>query len=111
MNLRLAATSLFSVIVFIVLAMTTGLISANVQKLADRRGWDNFLVRWAEKLRWEDLRGLWWLWVILGSSGGIALAFWLTPLIAPIVPAPQSPSQTANPLNPAIEATTRLSSA
>jgi hypothetical protein len=71
MNLRAAATSVFG---FILLAMASGLISANVRKLADRHGWDNFLVRWAEELRWERLRSLWWLWLIFGLSGGVALA-------------------------------------
>ena len=81
MTLRAAATYLFSVIVFIVLAMTTGLISANVRKLADRHGWDNLLIRGAEQLRWERIRGLWWLWSIFGLSGGLALALWLTPFL------------------------------
>jgi hypothetical protein len=78
MNIRAAATSVF---VFILLAMASGLISANVRKLADKHGWDNFLVRCTEKLRWERLRGLWWLWSIFGLSGGVALTLWLTPLI------------------------------
>jgi hypothetical protein len=78
MNLRAAATSVF---VFILLAMASGLISANVRKLVDKHGWDNFLVRWTEELRWERLRRLWWLWSIFGLSGGVALALWLTPLI------------------------------
>ena len=79
MNLRTAATLLFGGIVFILSAMASGLISANVRKLADKHGWDNFLVRWTEKLRWERLRGLWWLWTIFGLTGGVALALWLTP--------------------------------
>jgi hypothetical protein len=78
MNIRTAATSVFG---FIVLAMTSALISANVRKLADKHGWDNLLVRSTEKLRWERLRGLWWLWSIFGLSGGVALTLWLTPLI------------------------------
>jgi hypothetical protein len=40
-----------------------------------------------EEWRWERLRGLWWLWSIFGLSGGVALALWLIPLLAPIVPA------------------------
>lgn len=60
MTLRVAATLLFALIVFIVPAMATGLISANVRKLADKHGWDNFLVRWTERLSWERVRGLWW---------------------------------------------------
>jgi hypothetical protein len=92
MTLRVAATSLFSVFVFIVLAMATGLISANVRKLADRYGWDNLLVRGAEKLRWERVRGLWWLWSISGLSGGVALALWLSPILAPVIPVTQEGS-------------------
>jgi hypothetical protein len=42
MNIRAAATSVFG---FILLAMASGLISANVRKLADKHGWDNFLAR------------------------------------------------------------------
>ena len=95
MNLRTAATLVFSGIVFILLAMASGLISANVRKLADKHGWDNFLVRWTEKLRWERLRGLWWLWSIFGLSGGVALALWVTPLIGvrTVPPTATSPSE------------------
>jgi hypothetical protein len=57
MIVRAAATLVFGFIGFILLVMASGLISANVQKLADKHGWDNFLVRWTEKLRWERLRG------------------------------------------------------
>jgi len=78
MNLRAAVTSVFG---FILFAMASGLISANVRKLADKHGWDNFLVRWAEKLCWERLRGLWWLWAIFGLSAGVALVLWLFPLL------------------------------
>jgi hypothetical protein len=78
MNLRTAATSVFS---FILLAMVSGLISANVRKFADKHGWDNVLVRSTEKLRWERVRGLWWFWSIFGVSGGVALVLWVTPLV------------------------------
>jgi hypothetical protein len=78
MNIRAAATSVSA---FIFLAVVSALITANVGKLADKHGWDNFLVRWTEKLLWERLRGLWWLWSIFGLSVGIALALWLTPQI------------------------------
>jgi hypothetical protein len=65
MNIRNAATLVFGVILFILTAMATGFISANVRKLADKHGWDNFLIRWTEKLRWERLRRPWWLWSLL----------------------------------------------
>jgi hypothetical protein len=80
MSLRVVvATSVFGVLTFAVSAMATGLISANVRKLADKNGWDNFLVRGTDKLRWERVRGLWWLWSIFGLSGGVALALWVNP--------------------------------
>jgi hypothetical protein len=85
MNVRAAATSVFA---FILLAMASGLISANVRKFADKHGLDNFLVRWTEKLRWERLRGLWWVWLIFGLTGGIALTPWLPGLID-VAPQPQ----------------------
>lgn len=80
MALRAAANSVFGVLIFVILAMATGLISANVRKLADKYGWDNVLVHGTDKLRWERVRTLWWLWSIFGLSGGITLALWLTPL-------------------------------
>src|SRR6266481_6301653 len=87
MTIRAVATSLFG---FITLAIVTAFISANVRELARQRGWDTFLVRWwdalpeqwRDELRWERLRGLWWLWSIFGLSGGIALALWLTPFLS-----------------------------
>jgi hypothetical protein len=86
MTLRAAATWLFGVLVT---ALALPFISANVRKLASERGWDNGLVRlwdalpekFRDKLRWEHLHGLWWLWSIFGVSGGLALALWLTPLL------------------------------
>jgi hypothetical protein len=79
MSLRVVANSVFGILTFVVLAMATGLISANVRKLADKHAWDNFLVRGTDKLRWERVRGLWWLWSIFGLSGGVALALWVYP--------------------------------
>jgi hypothetical protein len=35
-------------------------------------GWDEW--------RWERLRAVWWLWLIAGVSGGVALALWWLPL-------------------------------
>jgi hypothetical protein len=86
MTLRAAATWLFGVFVTV---LALPLISANVRKLASERGWDNGLVRlWdalpetvRNKLRWEQLRRLWWLWLFFGLSGGGVLALWLTPQI------------------------------
>ena len=70
-------------------ALALPLISANVRKLASERGWDIGLVRlwdalpekWRDEMRWQRLRGRWWLWAIFGLSGGVALALWLAPLI------------------------------
>src|SRR5437899_2743998 len=39
-----------------------------------------YFVGWNE-WRWERLRALWWLWSIIGLSGGVALVLWLTPLL------------------------------
>ena len=36
-------------------------------------GWDEW--------RWERLRAVWWLWLISGVSGGVALAVWLSPVV------------------------------
>src|SRR5271165_30289 len=94
MILRSAATLLFAIISFGMVSMATGLISANVRKLADKHGWDNLLVRCTERLSWERLRGLWWLWAIFGLSGGLALALWLSPFLVgqPAIPtAPLAP--------------------
>jgi hypothetical protein len=98
MILRTAATWLFGVLVT---ALAVPLISANVRKLASERGWDNGLVRlwdvlpekFRDKLRWEHMRGLWWLWSIFGVSAGLALALWLPALpVGPrtIVAGPQA---------------------
>jgi hypothetical protein len=84
--IRAVATWIFG---FILAAIVTAFISANVRELARQRGWDTFLVRWwdalppqlRDALRWERLRGLWWLWAIFGLSGGVTLALWLIPLI------------------------------
>jgi hypothetical protein len=83
---RAVATSLFGILIFIVGAFA----SANVRKFASERGWDNGLVRlWdtlpeklRDELRWQRLRGPWWLWAIFGLSCGVALALWLAPLFA-----------------------------
>jgi hypothetical protein len=84
MTLRAAAIGLFG---FIVTTLAAGLISANVRKLASEHGWDNGLVHLWDKLpekfrdlSWERLCRLWWLWLIFGVSGGVALALWLMPL-------------------------------
>jgi hypothetical protein len=34
--------------------------------------------RLREKLSWQYLHAAWWLWIIFGVSGGVALGFWLT---------------------------------
>jgi hypothetical protein len=90
MTLRAAATWLFGVFAGVfVTALVLPLISANVRKLASERGWDNGLVRlwdalpekFRDDLRWVHLLGLWWLWSILGLSGGVVLALWLIPQI------------------------------
>src|SRR5439155_24021374 len=54
-------------------------------------GWDEW--------RWERLRAVWWLWLITGVSGGVALAVWL-PL------AVFGPQQNLGPLQSQISAMT-----
>ena len=41
-------------------------------------GWDEW--------RWERLREVWWLWSLVGLSGGIALALWLSPFLVNLLP-------------------------
>jgi hypothetical protein len=70
-----------------------GLVSANVRQLAQKRGWDTWLVwlddqlpRWAHIMlaAWAPLRQKWWLWFALGLSGGISGALWLVPNSSPL---------------------------
>jgi hypothetical protein len=98
MNLRLVATLFFAGATFILGAVASGLISANVRKLADKHGWDNFLVHWTENLRWQWLRAQWWLWSIFGIIGGITLGLWLSPVVL-------APRDETRPLQSQIAAT------
>ena len=75
---------------FIFLAMAAGLISANVRQLAADRDWDQYLLRAWNALPvgihnllagvshhlagWQLLRQLWWLWLVLGLTGGLGAA-------------------------------------
>lgn len=83
-TIRTAAIAIAS---FIVLAIVSALISANVRRLASERGWDAFLI-WAWNaapaglrnilFRLGPLRQLWWLWLSLGLSAGLGISLWLT---------------------------------
>jgi len=123
--LRTIVTSVFG---FLLLT----LITANVRELLKRRGWDAFLASWSDalsdkwswphKLSWPYLSSLWWLWSIFGFSGGVALALWLSPILASAVPSTHdaagqidtSRSKSAitpsGPLDAALEATKHLPS-
>jgi hypothetical protein len=65
----------------------------NLKGRTNQWGWNNFLVLWWENWRhkvcWQHLRLLWWLWLIFGGDGGVALALCLILLIGP----PTSPTQ------------------
>jgi hypothetical protein len=64
-------------------------VTENVKELYKQRGVNTLLIRLLDKLptelqdtlRWSYLRMLWWVWLIFGLSGGIALALWLAPFI------------------------------
>jgi hypothetical protein len=62
-----------------------------------------YLACWDE-WRWERLRAAWWLWSMLGLTGGVALALWLSPLLIE-QPAP-SASDIISP-NPIHDAATK----
>jgi hypothetical protein len=55
----------------------------NLKELWKQKGWTTFFIRWWEKWRhklcWQRVRGLWWLWLIFGLSGGGTLMLWVTP--------------------------------
>src|ERR1700720_453031 len=74
----------------------------SIKELLKHWGWTTFLIyrwdalpeRWKDRFRWEGLRGLWWLWSILGLSGGLLLALWLIPQPPPLAaPEPRLGSQ------------------
>jgi hypothetical protein len=76
-----SVASIFSLLsALFVLALTE-----NLKELLKQRGINRLLVRTLDKLptlqtnlRWERLRGLWWLWLIFGVSGGAAFGLWIT---------------------------------
>jgi hypothetical protein len=86
LTLSTIKTAAFAIAGFIILGIGSGLISANVRRLATEFGWDTFFL-WAwnavpagiRKMLsgWKPLRQLWWLWLSLGMSGGLGTALWL----------------------------------
>jgi hypothetical protein len=60
------------------------LFQENLKELFKSWGWNAFFIRYWQRWRpihWAKLRGLWWLWSIFGTSGGIALGLWLSPVV------------------------------
>jgi hypothetical protein len=108
-DIRFAATTIVG---FVLLAFLT----LNLNKLAENRGWDNFLVHSLDALfqkfpvlRWERLQKMWWLWSMLGLIGGVALSLWLTPIIvAPQANGNASVTQGQAPILPEREIRKRL---
>jgi hypothetical protein len=92
MSIRGIVTTIFGL-------LTAGFVVAfteNYKELLKKWHGNTLLVRacdkllaaeWQNALRWERLRGLWWLWCIFGLNGGIALALWLSPLLTEPLPA------------------------
>src|ERR1700733_14123878 len=79
---------------FLVLAVISSLISANVRTAATKRRWDTILDTFIDQVAaipvigrlvssaramiagWGPLQRRWWLWLALGLSGGIAISLW-----------------------------------
>jgi hypothetical protein len=61
------------------------IINANIRKLAQEKGWDNLLVRLLSVVTadWETTRARWWLWFLVGASGGVAAILWYSALYPP----------------------------
>jgi hypothetical protein len=66
-------------------------LTENFKELLKQWGGNTLLVRiidkllpvsWHNTLSWKYLRALWWLWLIFGVSGGVAIALWLTPFLS-----------------------------
>jgi hypothetical protein len=72
-------TVVSAVLLFVVLGIANSLIGANIRKLAEEQKWDNLFLRWWASMTadWETTRRRWWLWLLLGVSGGLAGALWL----------------------------------
>jgi hypothetical protein len=79
-------TAALSIASFLVLAIVTAPISANVRRWANDKGHDGYLLFIANHIParvykmlagWNALRQLWWLWLVLGASGGLGTALWL----------------------------------
>ena len=99
---------------FIIFAIFSALVGANVRRLAAEKGWDSIFLRaWnaaPEVMRnmlssWLPLRQLWWLWLSLGLSGGLGMALWLlAPARIHATPAPDIEKAMA-PIRAELEAT------
>jgi hypothetical protein len=104
-------TSSIAIASFIFLGICSGLISANVRRLAGEKGWDAWFLKvwnstpeWGRKMLagWAPLRQLWWLWFVFGLSGGLGAAlFILSPHITLVEPA----------ITPSVDASAKLQAA
>jgi hypothetical protein len=72
----------WAVAAFLLVAIFTAYISANVRQLAAYLKWDSHFLRlWRgiEKLSQCKLREKWWLWLCLGASAGLAMSLSFLP--------------------------------
>jgi hypothetical protein len=85
LSLATIRTSALAIAGFILLAIISGLISANTRRVAAEHGWDTFFLRawnaipagWRNVLPDSPPHKLWWLWLCLGLSSGLGIALWL----------------------------------
>src|SRR5207249_516371 len=84
-----------------------GLVSANVGVWAQSRGWDQWLLRFANAIPswlqdmiagWPALRQRWWLWLGMGLSGGLALVSWLLPPLETSAATPAATQRSSKPM-------------
>ncbi|SHL95864.1 hypothetical protein SAMN05444159_7295 [Bradyrhizobium lablabi] len=110
MSFRGIATGIFS---FLVLAVISSIISANIRTYASKRGHDTYLDRFADHPQvinwcrrmiagWQPLQRRWWLWLALGLSGGLSAALWVmpSPEIIRALPPQVAPPLAAEPQPP-----------
>jgi hypothetical protein len=110
-----------TVFIFIVLAIITGFISANVRVFASNRGFDTYLdrlaghpqiaaairatIEWYRRMvaGWQPLQRRWWLWLALGLSGGVMATLWVIPGSEIQSPALEHPVRPGPPNMPTVK--------